>query len=427
MSIPASEGSAIPQHVAIWAICAASIVGVLTRPRGIAEWVWALGGAVLLAITGLVPLSQVGQAVAKGTDVYLFLGGMMLLAEIARREGVFDWVASHAVRAAKGSRLRLFGLVYGVGVLVTIVLSNDATAVVLTPAVAAAIRKAKAEPLPYVLACAFVANAASFVLPISNPANLVVFAGAVPSLPRWLASFALPSFLAIVTTVAILALVSRGGLRGAMASDVEASPLGRSGALVLAGIAVTAVALVTASTFDAPLGATTLACGLFVFAVAAIRDRAAFAPVLRNVSWPVLFLVAGLFVLVQGLDVTGALEVTRRLAGAMVALPSTLANLGAAAMTAAASNLINNLPAGLIAGGAVASLRDHAAFRSAVAIGIDLGPNLSVTGSLATVLWLMALRREKIEVTAWTFLRAGALVMPPALVLAVACLTLVAH
>jgi arsenical pump membrane protein len=96
-------------------------------------------------------------------------------------------------------------------------------------------------------------------------------------------------------------------------------------------------------------------------------------------------------------------------------------------MTAAASNLINNLPAGLISGGAVASLRDHAAFRSAVAIGIDLGPNLSVTGSLATVLWLMALRREKIEVTAWTFLRAGALVMPPALVLAVACLTLVAH
>jgi arsenical pump membrane protein len=421
------EGSDIPQHVAIWAICAASILGVLARPRDIPEWVWAVGGATLLALTGLVPLSQVGQAVGKGTDVYLFLGGMMLLAEIARREGVFDWVASHAVRAARGSRVRLFAIVYGVGVLVTTVLSNDATAVVLTPAVAAAIRKAKAEPLPYVLACAFVANAASFVLPISNPANLVVFGGAIPSLPRWLASFALPSILAIVTTVAVLALVSRSALRGSMEGDVDVSPLGRSGALVVVGIAVTAVALVTASTRSAPLGATTVACGVAVFGIAAIRDRRAFAPVLRAVSWPVLFLVAGLFVLVQGLDATGALDATRSLAEATVALPSMLANLGAAAATAAASNLINNLPAGLIAGAAVASLRDHAAFRSAVAIGIDLGPNLSVTGSLATVLWLVALRREKIEVTAWTFLRTGALVMPPALFLAVVGLSLLAR
>jgi len=138
-------------------------------------------------------------------------------------------------------------------------------------------------------------------------------------------------------------------------------------------------------------------------------------------------LVAGLFVLVQGLDVTGALEATRHVAEAAVRLPATIANLAAAVVTAAAANLINNLPAGLIAGSAVASLRDHTAFRSAVAIGIDLGPNLSVTGSLATVLWLMALRREKIEVTAWTFLRAGALVMPPALVLAVLGLSLTAR
>jgi arsenical pump membrane protein len=426
-SFSLSEGSAISQHVAIWVICAASIAGILVRPRGIPEWVFAVAGAGLLALAGLVPLAQIGRAVAKGTDVYFFLGGMMLLAEIARREGVFDWAASHAVRTAKGSRVRLFAIVYVVGVLVTVVLSNDATAVVLTPAVAAAIRKAKAEPLPYVLACAFVANAASFVLPVSNPANLVVFAGAVPPLPHWIASFAVPSLLAIVATATVLALVSRSGLRGAMQSDVDVSPLGRSGALVVAGIVLTAIALVTASTFDAPLGVTTLACGAIVFVLAAIRDRASFAPVLRAVSWPVLLLVAGLFVLVQGLDVTGALEVTRRLAETAPALPSTLANLGAAAVTAGASNLINNLPAGLIAGSAVASLHNHDAFRSAVAIGIDLGPNLSVTGSLATVLWLVALRREEIEVTAWTFLRAGVFVMPPALVLAVLGLSLTAR
>jgi arsenical pump membrane protein len=405
-------------QAAIWTICAASIGGVLTRPRGIPEWVWAILGAGLLAAFGLVPLRDVASAVGRGTDVYLFLAGMMLLAELARREGVFDWVASHAVRAARGSRVRLFALVYAVGVLVTIVLSNDATAVVLTPAVAAAVRKAKAEPLPYLFACAFIANAASFVLPISNPANLVVFAGAMPSLPRWLAAFALPSVVSILVTFAVLALISRRDLRGATSTDVDVTSLGNSGGIALIGIGFTAIALLTASAFDAPLGATTFACGAVVFVIASLRDRAAFADILRSVSWTVLVLVAGLFVLVQGLDKTGLLDVTRHAVHLLAAWPPVLAVLGAAAVTAAASNLMNNLPSGLIAGASVAPLHGHTALRSAIAIGIDLGPNLSVTGSLATVLWLIALRREHIHVTAWTFLRAGALVMPPALALA---------
>jgi arsenical pump membrane protein len=420
------KGSVIAQ-AAIWTICAASIGGVLTRPRGIPEWVWAVLGAALLAAFGLVSLRDVGSAVGRGTDVYLFLAGMMLLAEMARREGVFDWVASQAVRAARGSRIRLFALVYAVGVVVTIVLSNDATAVVLTPAVAAAVRKAKAEPLPHLFACAFVANAASFVLPISNPANLVVFAGAMPALPRWLAAFALPSLVSIAATFAVLALISRRDLRGTTSSDVDVTRLGTSGGIALTGIGLAAVALVTASAFDAPLGATTCGCGVLVFIVACLRDREAFANVLRSVSWPVLALVAGLFVLVQGLEATGLLDVTRRGVQALAAWPPVLAVLGAAAVTAAASNVMNNLPSGLIAGASVAPLHGHDALRAAVAIGIDLGPNLSVTGSLATVLWLIALRREHIDVTAWTFLRAGALVMPPALVLAVLSIFITIH
>ena len=100
---------------------------------------------------------------------------MMLLAEVARQEGLFDWLAAQAVRHSRGSAKRLFLIVYVVGTIVTVLLSNDATAVVLTPAVYAATRAAKVEPLPYLFVCAFIANAASFVLPISNPANLVVF------------------------------------------------------------------------------------------------------------------------------------------------------------------------------------------------------------------------------------------------------------
>ena len=116
------------------------------------------------------------RGVGKGLDVYLFLTGMMLLAEVARETGLFDWLASLAASHARGSPDRLFRLIYAVGIVVTVFLSNDATAVVLTPAVAAVTRACKiAQPLPYLFICALIANAASFVLPISNPANLVIY------------------------------------------------------------------------------------------------------------------------------------------------------------------------------------------------------------------------------------------------------------
>ena len=102
--------------VLIWSIAAGTIAGVLFRPRDWPEAVWACLGAFVLVVSGLLPWSQAAVAVAKGADVYLFLTGMMLLSELARREGVFDWLASMAVAAAKGSRARLFGLIYLVGI-----------------------------------------------------------------------------------------------------------------------------------------------------------------------------------------------------------------------------------------------------------------------------------------------------------------------
>ncbi|MDB5829501.1 MAG: Arsenical pump rane protein, partial [Variovorax sp.] len=125
-------------HLATWAIAALAAAGVIARPFKWPEAVWAISGALLLLVLGLLPVDKALQAVGKGSDVYLFLIGMMLLSETARREGLFDWVAAMAVNHSRRSPQRLFLLIYGVGVVVTTFMSNDATAVVLTPAVYAA-------------------------------------------------------------------------------------------------------------------------------------------------------------------------------------------------------------------------------------------------------------------------------------------------
>lgn len=405
--------------IATWAICVAATAAVILRPRRWPEAVWAVAGSLLLVVASLLPVSQALLAVGKGVDVYLFLTGMMLLAELARREGLFDWLAAEAALWARGSAQRLFGLVYAVGVMVTVLLSNDATAVVLTPAVYAAARAARAEPRPYLYACAFVANAASFVLPISNPANLVVFGHQMPTLDAWLARFTLPSLLSIAATYGVLRWTQRGALRAQIAADVEVRVLPRSGRLTACGIAATALVLLAASASGWPLGLpTALAGAVTALAVLAAKREGPWGLV-REISWSVLPLVAGLFVLVQALDYTGVLASFGGLLARAASHSSAGAALGAGSTVALGLNLTNNLPAGLIVGQVHAAHALPRALIDSLLIAIDVGPNLSVTGSLATILWLAALRREQQHVGAGDFLKLGLLVMPPALLLAI--------
>ena len=415
-------------NLATWAIAALATLGVIVRPFSWPEAIWAVTGALALVLLGLLPAGTAWEGVLKGTDVYLFLVGMMLMSEVARKEGLFDWLAGIAVRTAKGSATRLFTLVYLVGTVVTVFLSNDACAVVLTPAVYAATRAAKVEnPLPYLFICAFIANAASFVLPISNPANLVVFAEHMPPLTRWLALFALPSALAIGTTYLVLRLTQNGTLKQqSVATDVEATALSRTGIVAGLGIVATGAVLIGASALGRDLGLPTFVAGLATtLVVLALRRGSGAVEVAKDVSWSVLPLVAGLFVLVEALEKTGVLAmIADALKQAATAAPAETA-WGAGALIAFACNLVNNLPAGLIAGAAVQAAHVPEKVAGAVLIGVDLGPNLSVTGSLATILWLTAIRREGQDVSFWSFLKLGALVMPPALALALAGLLLV--
>ena len=408
-----------PANTAIWLIAAGSAAGVIVRPFKLPEAVWAVLGAAVICATGLLPLADGARAIGKGLDVYLFLAGMMLLSEVARREGLFDWLAAYAVNQARGSTGRLFALVYGVGVLVTVFLSNDATAVVLTPAVFAAARKAEADPLPYLFICAMVANAASFVLPISNPANLVLYGGHTPALGRWLASFALPSAMSVLATYGLLRWVEGRRLQAACAAEIRQPALSAGGRTALAGIGLTAVVLLAVSALDMGLGPPTCLLGALTTAAVLVRSREAPWPVLKGVSWSVLVLVAGLFVLVEALGRSGAVSALGGMLQTAAQTSAAAAAAGAALLAALASNLINNLPAGLIASGAVAQALPPQRIVDSLLIGVDLGPNLSITGSLATILWLTAIRREGEDIGFWRFLKVGVLVMPPALALAV--------
>ncbi len=401
--------------ILVLAIVGLSLVLMLLRPRDVAEGWWVAGGALLLVALRLISAPAALHAVAEGTDVYLFLIGMMLLSELARDQGVFDWLSSVAMRDAKGSCFRLFCAVSIVGALVTALLSNDATAVVLTPAILAVVRKARLSPLPYLFLCALMANAASFVLPISNPANLVVFRAGMPPLEQWLRLFGVPSVVAIVVTFAVVGAQFRRQLRGRIDHEGQPVELTRGGRFTLWGLAGVILVLFGASILGMNLGLPTLVAAVVITAGASFYSRSDPRRLLRGVSWITILLVAGLFVLVNAVESLGALRLAQAwLAGAERLTPHTavlVVGLGLGVL----NNLVNNLPLGLIAGGTMQAAHVKGLMAQAVMMGIDLGPNLSVTGSLATILWLSALRKEGVEVSAGSFLKLGVVAMPLAL------------
>jgi arsenical pump membrane protein len=157
-----------------------------------------------------------------------------------------------------------------------------------------------------------------------------------------------------------------------------------------------------------------------VAALPLLARRASPLPLLRALHWQILPLVAGLFIMVEAVDRIGVAGFLARALQRGAADHPQLTAWAAGGAVALGGNLANNLPVGLLAAQAAAQAQPPRHVLDALMIGVDLGPNLSVTGSLATILWLAVIRREGEDVSAWRFLKTGLVVMPPALILALA-------
>jgi len=233
--------------------------------------------------------------------------------------------------------------------------------------------------------------------------------------------------LSIAATWLVLRAITRKDIHGRVEDGRDRPQLTADGRRAAWGILGTGAVLLCASGFGIDLGLPTCASAAVAVLIASRGRYGDVLNVVKHVSWSVLPLVAGLFVMVEALNGAGAAHDVAWLFARCAAWPPLAGALASSFGIAALSNLMNNLPSGLLAGGALQSFAAPPHIRDAVLIGVDLGPNLSVTGSLATILWLIALRREGEQISGWRFLKAGLLVMPPALLCATAALALLSR
>jgi arsenical pump membrane protein len=389
----------------------------VARPAGLPEAVAAVPAAVVAVLAGLVPFRAARHELLGIGPTVGFLAAVLLLAHLADAHGVFRYAAAVAARAGAGRPVRLLGAVFVVAASVTAVLSLDATVVLLTPVVFATAARLEARARPHVYACTHLANSASLLLPVSNLTNLLAFAASGLGFAAFAGLMALPW----VAVLAVEWLVFRLFFAADLSAPAGPAPPSdvRAPRYALGVLAVTVLGFPAAE----PVGvhpAWVAAAGAVLLAVPRLRRAPGEAGRLLREADPLFCaFVFGLSVVVlavrrHGLDALAATWTPSR--ATFVGL------LATAGLAAVLSNVINNVPATLVLVPAVAH---SPGLLLAMLIGVNVGPNLTYVGSLATLLWRQILHRHDAAPSTREFLALGAASVPACLVAGVAALWLV--
>ncbi len=335
-------------------------------------WGWGLAGVggmaagVALSLEG----SQARSAASQVWSPFVLVAGLLLVGLIADQDGLFA-AAGHRLARAAPNGVALFAgsavLVAGV----TALLNLDTSVVFLTPVLVYAARRRGQGEAALLIGCLLLSNAGSLLLPGSNLTNLIVLGHLHLSGGQFFGHMALPWAGAVVITAAVIATAERHSLRaepGGTSDDDGAAPappvLGL-GALAVVAVTVLVVALANPALPVAGVG-------LVVITTRLVARRQQLDHVLEVVTLPVL---VGLFGIALALGTLG------RVWSGPATLLGHLDAVGTAVVAAGSTVVINNLPAASLL---AARVPPHP---FALLVGLNIGPNLFVTGSLAWILW----------------------------------------
>ncbi|HZO79773.1 MAG TPA: SLC13 family permease [Solirubrobacteraceae bacterium] len=397
---------------------AASLAAAVARPRWAPDWAVASLAAAALAIGGVLSGHEASAAVRHLGPTVGFLAALLVLAYGCRRAGLFDALGRVMVAGARGRPRRLLAMVFLAAAGTTAVLSLDATVVLLTPIVFATAARLPTSSRPHMYACTHLANSSSLVLPVSNLTNLLAFQALSISFVRFGGLMALPWLAALAVEWAVLSRVFRSELPEPAHGTTERSAVDVAGRVPLFPLGVLGATLVGFG-FSSLIG---IAPAWFAGAgalVLVVRERISLPAVVRSAEPTFLIFVLALGLVVRAAGDHGLSSFVDSLVPHGTALPQLLAIAGISAVVA---NLLNNLPATLILLPVAAASGPGGAL--AMLIGVNVGPNLTYTGSLATLLWRRVVHAHAEATDLSQFTRLGLLTVPPALAACTICLWL---
>jgi arsenical pump membrane protein len=399
------------------AVLVAVLAAAVVRPFGWPEAVIAVPAAAIVVGAGAISMVDAGSEVASLAPVVGFLAAVLVLAKLCADDGLFAWCGQWMARVAGEDPRRLLGAVFVVAAAVTAVFSLDATVVLLTPVVFATAARLGAGARPHVYACTHLSNTGSLLLPVSNLTNLLAFHATGLSFVRFAELMALPWLVAIGTEYVVFRRFFRADLHAAMAPPLETHQAARPPWFAIGIVVATLAGFVVASVVAVNPAWVAAAAALVLAVRAIVGKKTTAAAIFRAADVPFLVFVLALGVVVRAVIDNGLDNALGRW------LPQTsglFGLLGVAALAAVLANVINNLPAVLVLLPLTAAAGPAAVM--AVLIGVNIGPNLTYAGSLATLLWRRILHQHDHPTGLAEFTILGILTAPAALIAAVLAL-----
>jgi arsenical pump membrane protein len=405
-----------------------AITLVMVRPKPLNEATAAALGALVMLIAGIISPLNMREVFQVNLNVLLFFLGLMIISVIADQAGFFEWCAYNAVKLGKGRGTVLLSLLFGLGALITAFFSNDATALILTPIVFTLVTRLKLSALPYVFSCAFIANTASMLLPVSNPVNLLAVQQFQLTLGEYLKYLLIPSILVILANLVLFRRIFRKEI-SLVSPDVQSMQpvkIDRFFLAVSAGLGLIAIGYILVSIYGLPLAYPAVGGAVLLLVLACAFQRLKIKRLTSGISWNIFLFIFALALLIKGLDNAG---VTKLIADELIKLANsgTLQALFSVTLgTAIGSNLMNNWSMMMVSVASLANLSpgfDRVLVYGAI-MGADLGPNIAIFGSLSSMLWLILLRERGLDIHPVQFLKLGLMVTPVLLIVGVLSLYL---
>jgi arsenical pump membrane protein len=390
----------------------------VVRPRGLPEAVAAVPAAIVVVVIGALSGHEALAEIRSLLPVVLFLAAILVVGDLCEAAGVFRWAGDLIGRGSGGSGKRLLLLVFVAASIVTAVLSLDATVVLLTPVVLATARTLRVPAKPHMYASAHLANSASLLLPVSNLTNLLALRASGVSFVRFALLMLLPWLVVIG--------IEYGGLRWRFGSELTlrgrpvTSTSTRLPLVPAIVVGAMLVGFVVAGSVGIQAAWVAGAAALVLAVRALVRKEVSLRSLGGSLNIPFVAFVLGLGIVVMAV-VRGGL-------GTFLAdLAPTGSGLGTlllwALLAALLANLVNNLPAVLLLLPLAAGAGPLAVL--SVLIGVNVGPNLTYVGSLATLLWRRIASDHDHEVSIGEFTALGLLTTPACLVAGVTALWVV--
>jgi arsenical pump membrane protein len=345
-----------------------------TRPgTGLAAWSLAVSGLSVTLVAVILDSGAARSAAAQVWPSFVLVAGLLLVGQMADDDGLFASVGCRLAALAPNGAV-LFGGAALLIAVVTALLNLDTSVVFLTPVLVHAARSRGRLTSSMLVACVLLSNAGSLLLPGSNLTNLIVLGHLHLSGGQFIRRMALPWIGSVLLTGSVIAVAEQMGRRRGLGPDEPGTlspgkvPERVKGLLGVASVVAVTILVVVLRSPALPV----LAVGVAAMGIRLVERRDRLARVVDTLGIPVL---VGLFGIATALGALG------RAWSGPATLLAHLDAVGSAGVAAGASVLVNNLPAASVL---AARVPPHP---FALLVGLDIGPNLFVTGSLAWILW----------------------------------------